>query len=100
MKSIENYIDAANKKGYKFEAFTNVCSKYSDLNDSFNMGTQESHFGFTKDDKVWFWFSQSNFPGIEDYKPFVRFCHRYNTINGATIKSFKQGWKAEEILEV
>ena len=100
MKSIENYIEAAIKKGYKFDAYTNVCHKYMDLNDYDNMGTNESHFGFTKDDKVWFWFKQYNFPGIEDVKPFVSFCHRYNTINGATIKSFKQGCKAEELLEL
>ena len=61
MKSIENYIDAAIKKGYKFDAYTNVCHKYMDLNDYDNLGTNESHFGFTKDDKVWFWFTQSNF---------------------------------------
>ena len=100
MKSIENYIEAAIKKGYKFDAYTNVCSKYSDLNESLNGGSNETHFGFTKDDKVWFWFSQFNFPENEDFIPFVRFCHRYNTINGATIKSFKQGLKAEKILEV
>mgnify|MGYP003116864378 FL=1 len=100
MKTIENYIEAAIKKGYKFEAYTNICSNYCNLNDDLNMGTDETHFGFTKDNKVWFWFAQANYPEFKDLKPYVRFNHRYNTINGSTIKSSKQGCKAEKLLEV
>ena len=42
MKSIENYIDTS-KKRYKFDAYTNVCHKYMDLNDYDNLGTNENN---------------------------------------------------------
>lgn len=97
MENLNTLITAAIEKGYKFEAYTNVCSRHSKLNDSFNMGTNRSHFGFTKDGNVWYWFYQPNYR-TSDFEHMASFDHRYNTVNGHTMKSFNQKWKAFEIL--
>ncbi len=97
MENINTLINAAIEKGYQFEAYTNVCSRHSKLNDFYNLGTDKSHFGFTKDGNVWFWFSQQNYKS-NDFAPIVFFDHRYNTVNGHTMYSFKQESKAKEFL--
>lgn len=97
MENLNTLITAAIEKGYKFEAYTNICGKYTDLTDSFNGGTDKSHFGFTKDGKVWFWFYQPNYKS-SDFDSMAYFDHRYNTINGHTMYSFNQQWKSLEFL--
>lgn len=99
MTSISTLIQAAIDKGYQFDAFTNICSKYSDLTDTYNDGTDTSHFGFTKDGNVWFWFTMQNYPDCNlDIAPISYFDHRYNTINGYTMKSWKTRNKAFALL--
>lgn len=98
MTTISTLIQAAIDKGYQFDAFTNVCSRFSNLNDYFPDGTDTSHFGFTKDGKVWFWFKIQNFKDYADLNGHLFFDHRYNTINGHTMKSYRQEYKAMELL--
>lgn len=99
MKNINTLITAAIEKGYKYEAYTNVCGKYTDLTDSFNDGTDKSHFGFTKDGNVWYWFSMQNYPDTDlNLETYTFFDHRYNTINGHVMKSWNQQKKAFEFL--
>lgn len=86
--TLQELHNAATEKGYNYQLFSNKF-KYS-LETQYE-GTQETFFGFTKDDKVWFWFNV-----IED--DFIVFDHRYNCVNGSTIKSIKQGWNAKYIL--
>ena len=93
--TLQELHKAATEKGYKYELFSNKFKYYGGLRkpslETQCEGTRETVFGFSKDDKVWFWFK--SFDG--DY---VFFDHRYNCINGSTIKSLKQGWNAKYIL--
>lgn len=97
MENLNTLITAAIEKGYKFESYTNVCGNRFNINDYYNGGTNKSYFGFTKDGNVWYWFSQLNYTSIDE-NSFVDFDHRYNTVNGHKMYSFKQEWKAKEFL--
>lgn len=98
MENLNTLITAAIEKGYKFEAYTNVCRNRFNINESFNGGTNKSYFGFTKDGNVWYWFSQQSFETTYNEDSYVFFDHRYNTINGHKMFSFNQEWKAKKFL--
>jgi hypothetical protein len=93
--TLQELHKAATEKGYNYQLFSNKFKYYGGLRkpslDTQYEGTRETFFGFTKDDKVWFWFNI-----IED--DFILFDHRYNAVNGSTIKSIKQEWNAKYIL--
>lgn len=85
---------AATKKGFKYELYSTKFNYYRMGKPSIENqieADKHTYFGFTKDNKVWFWFNI-----LED--DFILFDHRYNTVNGSIIKSIQQEWNAKYIL--
>ena len=95
--TLQQLASAVTEKGYKFQLYTNRFKYIGGLRRPSSKtqieGTKETFFGFTKDDKVWFWFNV-----IES--DFIIFDHRYNCVNGSIIKSVKQEWNAKYILGI
>lgn len=86
--TIENIVDYAIKNKKKFDA-------YSPKFDRWNTELHDEHFpksfvGVELKPNVWFWWEQMG--------ELLFFSHRYNRVNGSTIKTFKKGWDAKEMI--
>lgn len=53
--------------------------------------------GFSKNNNRWFWFERYSRDG-SDFE--MLFCHTYNRVNGASMRTWRQGMKARDILGI
>lgn len=90
MESIENFVNAAREKGFDFEAYSHCIDSYGD----FSTFLSKSYFGFTPDNKKWYWFYASNIIQDKLEKVHWFFDKVYYTGTGASYKTYKKEYNA------
>lgn len=96
MTTLEQLSSAAQKQGFKFEAFTSMF--YNRGNGLFweakDQGT--TYFQFTTDNQHYYWFKGYNYRGIVE----MFFLERYSANSGYSIKTYKREREALEKLNI
>lgn len=88
MKNIEKFVNAAREKGFDFEAYSHCINSYGD----FSTFLSKSYFGFTPDNKRWYWFYSTK---IHKDKPnYWYFDKVYYTGTGASYKTYAKEYNA------
>ncbi|SDT47139.1 hypothetical protein SAMN05192545_3923 [Maribacter dokdonensis] len=93
MITVQDLIDYANEKELEIEYSSPAFNRWGEP-----LFERRAFFGFEFKPDVYYWWEI--FTDENGEVKFVFFDHRYNRVNGATIKSFSKGYNAEiEILK-
>jgi hypothetical protein len=94
----ETIVNFALKNNIEFEYYTNILDRWDDR------GTMDSVVGLELKKDVWYWWTimgmtyQKDGSKAADPDPLMMFAERYNRNNGASIKSWRKGYDAQNII--